>query len=437
MNIKEICRKLSIQHFRMYSGFSYSEEKINTYQKELAVISKRLIHKADDKQYKLWLLGNIAEYSQTKLFLQQIKERSKLHYKKINYANWKMWLPNSKEEERKKVLDYFIGNSSKIKKVLKKRYEKISEVYFRYGESVLDSFLTTENLSEDIFKKIKSLGIKYKPTFKKAWKTLGVSKEYWNEYYYLGSILYKNINFHLEPKKYVKRIYKSMGFPFGKIMVDDRDRKNKFGFAYCFWPNPPYDVRVSYKPVGGFNMFETAFHEFGHAAHAVSMSPNVPFWKRFEVPSGVAETFSELFESISTNKTYLKSINAFSPELQKRIELSRAKFLTFYAANSLVKYKYWSGEIKFDEIGSEYSSLLKKFVGIEPPEDYWLFHHILSEFTIYSPSYVVADMHKNWMLKKLKNKFGREWWNSRDAGSFIKSFMAPAYDANFMLGSTI
>ena len=376
----------------------------------------------------------MADYAQTNLFLKQIKVRAKIRHKGVSYANWKMWLPTSNEEERKEVLDAFVKKGDKLKEIIKKRFEKIKEVYYKYSEYVLGSYLFKENLSEGIFKKIAALGRKHKSKISKVWNELGVSKDYWNEYYYIGSVIYRNVNFNLEPKKYVKEIYKNMGFPFKRILVDDKDRKNKFGFAYCFWPDPPYDVRVSYKPVGGFRMFETAFHEFGHAAHAVSMDPKIPFWKRYAVQSGVAETFSELFESIATNKIYLKSIDAYDKQLQSKIDFANANFLTFYAANSLVKLKYWKGEINFDEIGSTYSSLVKRFVGISLPEDYWVFHHILSEFAIYAPSYVVAEMHMKWLSKRLTSKFGRKWWESKEAGEYIKSFMSPAYDAVFKLG---
>ena len=178
-------------------------------------------------------------------------------------------------------------------------------------------------------------------------------------------------------------------------------------------------------------MFETAFHEFGHAAHALSMDPKIEFWKRFSPPHGIAETFSELFESISTNKKYLKEIGVENKELLKRIKLSYAKFLTFYAANSFVKFMYWGEEIKAKEIGKVYSELIKRYTGLEVPEKYWVLHHIISESFLYAPSYIIANFRKDLLLRKLK-KFGR-WWNKPEAGELIKKYMAPAYDAIYML----
>jgi hypothetical protein len=431
--MKELLRSLAIQEYRMYSGFKYDEEKIKNYQKEVAKKALKEIKDADDKHYKLWLLDIIADEVQSNLFLKQIKLRGSVNVGKINYANWKVWLPRSTPEERKKFIDTFLSKAgAKLENIIRQRFSKIKQVYDKYGEDVLTAYAIRENINlKKAISRIKSEGMKQKSVLNSIWKDMGVEREYWNEYYFLSTTIYKGINFNLEPIPYIKKIYKKFGLPFSKLTVDDKDRKNKFGFAYCFWPNPPYDVRVSYKPVGGFNVFETAFHEFGHAAHALSMDPHVPFWKRYAPPNGIAETFSELFESIATNKKYLKSIGVVDKKLERRIKLSYAKFLTFYTANSLVKFKYWGGEIKFDEIGQVYSELLKKYTGIRNiPDKYWVLHHIISESTLYAPSYILADFRKDFLLRKLR-KFG-DWWNNKEAGDLIKRYMAPAYDAIYM-----
>jgi len=436
--MNEMLRKLAIQEWKMYSGFKYNESKIREYKNAVAKLAKKEIKNVEDVHHRLWLLDIIADREQSDLFLKQIRERAKLSYGKINYANWKVWLPKSKPHERKKVIDHFMKKGGLLEKIIKQRYAKISKTYSKYGENVLDAYITTEGINYRKFlKKISQEGKKHKKILDKIWDEFNIEKEYWNEYYYLSNIVYKDIKFKLEPIPYIKKIYKTFNIPFSKIKVDDKDRKTKFGFAYCFWPNPPYDVRVSYKPVGGFNVFETAFHEFGHAAHALSMDASLPFWKRFSPPNGVSETFSELFESISTNKTYLNDLDIKDVRaLMDRIKFSEAKFLTFYVANSLVKFLYWGGEIKFDEIGSTYSSLLKKYTGLEIPEKYWVLHHIISEFSIYAPSYIIAYFRKEFLLNKLK-KFGRRWWENPNAGGFIKNYMAPAYDAISMFKGVI
>ena len=431
--MKELLRKLAIQEYRMYTGFKYDEKKIKTLKNEVAKKAKSEIKKAKDRHYKLWLLDIIADKEQANLFLKQIKLRSGISVGRLNYANWKMWLPSSKPEERKKFIDTFLRKGgAKLEKIIKQRFEKAESIYSKYGEDILGAYTFTEDVNLNKLKKrIHHEGIRQKKVLNKIWKLFDLEKEYWNDYYYLSTTIYEGINFNLRPIPYIKKIYKTFRLPFSKLMVDDKDRKNKFGFAYCFWPNPPYDVRVSYKPVGGFNVFETAFHEFGHAAHALSMNPKVEFWKRFSPPHGVAETFSELFESVATNKKYLKKIGVEDKKLMERIKLSYAKFLTYYAANSFLKFMYWSGEIKFNEIGDVYNQLLKKYTGVGAPEKYWVLHHILSEFFIYAPSYIIADFRKEFLLRKLR-KFG-DWWEKPAAGDFIKRYMAPAYDAVHML----
>ena len=175
--------------------------------------------------------------------------------------------------------------------------------------------------------------------------------------------------------------------------------------------------------MGGFSEFETAFHEFGHAAHALSMSPKLPFWKRYDIPNGIAETFSFLLESLPKTREFLEEINSYSQKLIKRTRMEQTRFLSFYTANSLAKLKYWNGDIKFDEIGSTYSDLLKKYVSLDVPEEYWVYHHIISEADIYAPSYMMAKIHVTNLLKKLR-KIDKIWWHSDEAISLVKHLMS-------------
>ncbi|MCD6547372.1 MAG: hypothetical protein J7K22_02355 [Nanoarchaeota archaeon] len=430
MNLQELCRRITIQHFRICAGLSYNSNKLKFYEKQLAQLSKKKIKKVKDEHFKLWLIGKIANYAEHDLYMEQIKERAKLFFDDVTYANWRSWLSKSNSNDRKKVFDYFMKKSNKIKNIVKKRFSRISGVYKRYGYSVLDAYLLKENLQyKRLVKKISKIGEKNKSMFDRIWKFLNVEKEYWNEYYYLRSIVFKNVVFTKEPLCEIKKLFKGLGFDFSRIKVDDKDRKEKFCYAYCFWPNPPKDVRVLYKPVEGYNLFLTVFHEFGHAAHAISMNEKLPFWKRFGVQSGVAETFSLLFESIGKEKNYLKSIGVHDKMLVKLAKLSDSIFLAFYSANSLVKLMFWNNEISFDELGKTYSKLLEEYTGLSMPEDYWIYHHILSEYSIYAPSYIVAYIRMNKLSSILRNRYGSRWWSSKYAGRYLKQIMSLGYDA--------
>lgn len=429
MNIPELCKKISIQEYRMYSGFSYNEAQINNLQRELAALSKKEIKKTEDRRHRLWHISNVAENYRSRSLIKLVKKRAGIKYGGVTYANWRTWLKGSSAKQRKRVMDYFVSKSNKLTPLIERMFNSSRDVYDRYGESVLDAYLSSEGFSyRDLTRQIKHMGQSELPNAKKLWENLGIERAYYNEYYYINTKIYGGLKFNKKPIPHIKKIYKKFHLDYNKLKVDDKDRKNKFGFAYCFWPNPPYDVRVSYKPVGGFNEFETAFHEFGHAAHALSMNPKLPFWKRYDIPNGISETFSFLLESIPKTRKFLESIGAYSAELAERINMEQTRFISFYAANSIVKLKYWNGEIKFDEIGQVYSDLLKKYVSLEVPEGYWAYHHILSESDIYAPSYMIAEMHTSNLLKKLR-KIDRRWWDSDRAVSFAKKFMHLGGDA--------
>jgi hypothetical protein len=47
--------------------------------------------------------------------------------------------------------------------------------------------------------------------------------------------------------------------------------------------------------------------------------------------------------------------------------------------------------------------MMKKYIDIEMPEQYWMLHHIMPESIMYLPSYLLAAVRAAELEKKLKN----------------------------------
>jgi hypothetical protein len=100
-------------------------------------------------------------------------------------------------------------------------------------------------------------------------------------------------------------------------------------------------------------------------------------------------------------------------------------FVTFYAANSLMKLAYWKENLSIHQACELYSRLIKEYTGFEMPGEYWLLHHILPESIMYVPSYLLAAVRAAELSAYMKDKFGDKWWNKKQSGKNLREIMGP------------
>ena len=192
----------------------------------------------------------------------------------------------------------------------------------------------------------------------------------------------------------VKRTLGSIGFDFSKIHFDTDDRPNKYPSPICFFVKIPDDIRVLYKSESPYFNLSSCYHETGHAIHASSINPDLNYWEKYKFSMGVAEIFSILIESLTRTPLYLKDIGITNDKVLSdliwRNKFMELFFVVFYAANSLMKMEYWNRNLSIYEASRLYEKLIKKYMGLEVPGEYWMLHHILPEAIMYVPSYMIA-----------------------------------------------
>ena len=437
---EKLCRLRAIEYYKMYAGLSYDESKLKSYSTSISKLSKAVLDSKEEvpDRVKYWLIDNAASKDVEKYFMKQIKIRSKFKCGNVDYANWRSWLPNSKPEERKKVFDYLVKESKVLSPLIQKWFSVYTDFYRRYDCDVLESYLDMQKIKmKPLVGLLKKLGNKGRHAFDSGEieRAAGHPLKYYDEYYYLGSKLRQGVKLKLDTLPSIKKIFSGMGFDFDKVKIDSANRKKKFGYGYCISPQPPEDVRVVYRSVGGLKETETVYHEFGHAMQGISMTGS--FFKKEIVGSSINEIFSMFFESLISNRQYLDEKGLKNPdEIISRVKLADKLFFAGYAANSFLKLKFWGGDIKFNEMDETYGELLKKYTGLETPGGYWKLHHILSEFPIYSPSYMVSHVRAGGLNRLMTTKFGK-WWKSEEAGNYLKRIMADAEDINLSEFSSI
>jgi hypothetical protein len=232
----------------------------------------------------------------------------------------------------------------------------------------------------------------------------------------------------INPVTTVKKTLRSIGFDFSKIHFDTNDRPNKYPSPICFFVKVPSDIRVLYKNESPYFNLQSCYHETGHAIHASSINPDLNYWEKYKFSMGIAEIFSILIERLTKNPLYLKDIGITNDkvlcELVSKNNFMELFFVVFYTANSLMKMEFWNRNLTIYETSRLYEKLIKKYMGLDVPGEYWMLHHILPESIMYVPSYMLAAIRAAELERYLINRFGERWWNDPVGGKKIREIMS-------------
>ncbi len=441
---EEIKVKLSEQHFNERVGLSYDRELMKRLSQQITEVCLEFLKNFNEP--RSMYLNSIeaiadAERLETELELndQRMERISTEKYtiagRKVNWGNWRQF--NSQTDDytkRKEVFDDFISKAPGIAPLIRKRMDISKDVYKRYGLTPLDSYLEFEGIRYDeLLSLLMKLGDGARDAFLAATdhfapEVLGKKKtEYYDDYYTWRGRIFRPLNRHFEginALNKVREFLTKFGFDPAKIKVDDEDREKKSPSAFCFGIQIPNDVRVSYRKESPFSDFGSVFHEFGHGIHGISANPKDSVWKRYIIPRSVAETFSTLNSSMLDNPIFLredlkideKAIN----NILDRRRFVELHFIVFYAANSIMKMEFWKKGYSIEEAAKRWQELTKRFF-IEVPGNYWLLHHIMPNYDMYSPSYVIAALRVKAITERLIRDYGEAWWRNPKAGEFVKA----------------
>lgn len=368
----------------------------------------------------------------------------------VNWSTWRQFNSHEKDHtKRKELFDEFILKTRYITPIIEKRFLSIKQVYEEYGYSkvepkeenkldTLSAYLEHENISYDkLIEFIKSMGERAKKPFEESSMDigrtiLGKEPEYYDDFYFFRNKIYSDIDSNflaVDPLISVKKTLRAMEFDLSRIHFDTENRRNKYPSPICFFVRIPRDIRILYKRESPYFDFQACFHETGHAMHASSIDENNEYWNKYRIPMGIAEVFSTFLEGLTKNSSYvnpLLGLNKDDKVMNKLISRNRFMelfFVTFYAANSLMKIEYWKRNLSIDQACKLYSRLIKEYTGFEIPGEYWLLHHILPESIIYVPSYLLAAVRAAELNTYMKNRFGDKWWTEKESGKNLREIM--------------
>jgi hypothetical protein len=449
------------EEYKQYAGLDYDEGLIIQLAEMKRQNSKTYIELFPNQDEALFLgaVEDIA-YSRTKIQELEIHRLrntdivSKKHLFNgipVNWSNWRQFNSHEKEDKkRREVFDEFVGKTNKISPIVESRFSMMNQTYAEYSRiaklnlgyslTPVSAYMTNENFKRDsLLKFVKSLGEKAKIPFRKA--LLDTSKEllnrhpeYYDDFYFFRNRIYSDIEEAfacLDPVDEVKRMLKTMNFDLSNIIFDTESRKDKYPSPICFFVEIPSDVRVLYKKESPYFDFQGCLHETGHAIHATSIDNGRSYSEKYRISMGIAEIFSMFFERLSRNPCYLNSLRSkvksdiLVDQIIAKNNFMDLFFITFYTANTLMKIEYWEKSLTAVGASDLYSRLIREYLGLDMPGEYWLLHHILPESIMYVPSYLIAAVRAFELERYVMTKFGETWWKEKEAGIELRKIMNP------------
>lgn len=443
LRFEKLSSQIAEEYYKQYAGLTYDRDLMKKLAQQLTEVSEEFLKEyKDPRSMYLASIETISEVERLEVELDFHDQRmekisSAKHLVKDEKVNWGSWRQfnslTDSAQKRKEVFDEFLEKAPEITHLVEKRMETSREVYKRYGLTPLESYLELEQISYDDLKNLlMKLGDGAKQTFLSAaghfaHQILNKAKaEYYDDFYTWRGRIFRPLNKHLEgkdPLDEVQKFLRTLSFDTAVINVDAEDRPNKSPSASCWGIQIPNDVRILYRDVSPFTNIRSVFHEFGHGIHGISANPDDSVWKRYIVPMSVAETFSILIENITENPIFLREDLKLEEEAVKeivdRVRFMNLTFMTFYVANSIMKMEFWKNSYTIEKAASRWEELTDRFF-IRTPGIYWVLHHVMPNYDLYSPSYVIAAVRVATLRESLIQNYGLRWWRNAEAGEQIK-----------------
>lgn len=225
----------------------------------------------------------------------------------------------------------------------------------------------------------------------------------------------------------VKETYKGLGIDIDaqrNLRIDSEQRPAKNPRAVCYTIDIPNDVRLSIKPIGGFDDYSALFHEMGHGQHYANTKENA-FEFKYIGEATVTENFAFLSEYILSNQAWLRIHTKMPVKIEKDFlrfqAFYRMYFVRRYSAKFLYELQLHAGAANPDSL---YSALQSNAIGNQQlPSDRKRYLADVDAL-FYSASYLRAWFLEAQLNAKLTKDFGVNWFENPKAGEYLQTLWA-------------
>jgi hypothetical protein len=210
------------------------------------------------------------------------------------------------------------------------------------------------------------------------------------------------------------------------IHIDTEERPTKNPRARCYAPDPPEEVHLLIKPVGGLEDYMAFFHEAGHAQHFGNEDPALDYVERAVSTSyALTEIYSFLLEHLTQNRVWLTGVVGL-PEETARGVVYHAKLAEFflvrrYAAKLAYELDFFEDPLEEGRNQKLYASTLSAATHfVYAPQNY--LNDMDSGY--YSADYLRAWITEATLRRHLEVTYGEDWFAHPEAGELLRGLWA-------------
>ena len=230
------------------------------------------------------------------------------------------------------------------------------------------------------------------------------------------------------------------------VVIDDAPRPRKVPRAFVEAVDAPADIRLSLKPSGGLDDYESLFHEAGHAVHFASATIE-PVELRYLGPAAPTEAFGELFRQAFCDPRWLVRYGEFlrarhrpvpSPvergRIARHVALREMFHLRRYAFAGIAYELRLHGRppeeiapalllvppVPAGDLRALYRALFSRAYGFDLDEQ--ASQSYLSEMddTFYAAEYARSFVLAGMMRDALRRRFGEDFYGDSRIGRFLR-----------------
>jgi hypothetical protein len=204
------------------------------------------------------------------------------------------------------------------------------------------------------------------------------------------------------------------------VILDVEQRPKKDSRAFCAPIEVPDKVMLVIQPQGGADDWRALFHEAGHAEHFAHTNRDLAMEEKRLGDNAVTEGWAMLLEHLTSEPAWLTRRLDFPRPHEYAAEgaINLLYFVRRYSGKLLYEIEYHATPVdEIESMRSRYVEILGDALKIDiAPENY------LSDI---DPSFYVTSYLRSWAFEAqlrdyLREKFGNDWFTSRDAGGLIR-----------------
>lgn len=219
----------------------------------------------------------------------------------------------------------------------------------------------------------------------------------------------------------LKRTLSKMGILLERqrnIYVDTEERPKKSPRAFCAPIRVPEEIKLVIMPMGGHDDYASLFHEAGHSEHHGYVDPELAIEYKRLGDNSVTESFAFLLEYLLMDENWLRQYTSMREveEYLDFLHLYTLYFLRRYGAKLSYEIKMHTNDLEgMDEV---YQKNLEKVLRFRHPKNHYLMDH---DDAFYCSLYLRAWIFEAQLRALLKEKYGEQWFNNAEAGSFLRN----------------